>query len=189
MQFSYKGNRNYLHGTDIFIFLEKIVDGRLKLLDLKISKKIFNQPTISIKKPEIIKKNFKKNFKAFCRINDKKKRLVFFFDSKKKIKKNYAFNEKVLIKNFSLKKNQAVCKTETTLHSIEILVALTKYWHQKKVKSGNWLFVRLKLNSMFKKSKKKYLKIKNINNINNKSTICEVFEDKKKNWTNLFYFE
>jgi len=180
MKFSFKGNRKYIHGTDIFIFLEKIIDGKLKLLDLKILKKITKEPLISIKRSYNIKYKIDNSLKALCKINDKKNKYVFFSESKKKIKKSYSFNEKKLIKNFIIKKNSASCIIETSLHSIEILVALTKYWHQKQVKSGNWLFVRLKLYKIFKKTKKKFIKIININNINNNYTISEIFDNKEK---------
>ena len=34
---------------------------------------------------------------------------------------------------------------KTSLHSVEILVSLTKFWHLKNVKKGKWFFTRLKL--------------------------------------------
>ncbi len=68
---------------------------------------------------------------------------------------------------------------KTTLHSVEILVSLTKFWHLKNVKKGKWLFTRLKLKKWFNTSKNKNIKIKNLVNINNNSTISEIYENNK----------
>ena len=179
MHFSFKGNRQYIHGTDIFIFLENLIEGKIKLFDLRIIKKIKRQPNIKIYNYIKNNKNQKNKANVICRIVDNKDRIILFNESKKNISDRYSFDENILKKNFYLKGNIANCSFESSLHSIEILVALTKYWHQKKIKLGNWVFVRLKLNKKFKNFKIKNLKIKNINNINNKRTISEVFQNKK----------
>ena len=174
-KFLFKGSRKYLHGTDMVIYLEKFAFKPLKLFDLKIHKKILNQPKILIKKKLSGKAE---NYLAICKIFGKENKVILFQNSKDKITQNYPFDEEKISKKFILKQKEAECKIITPYHSVEILVALTKFWHKKNFKK-EWLFTRLKLRKWFSKNKKKNIKIQNIVNFDNVTTISNIFENDK----------
>ena len=174
--FLYKGSRDYIHGTDLTIYLEQYIRFPLKSFDLKIHKKIKHQPKIIVS--DKLNKKIKGSY-ASCKILCKKNKLISFCKSKKKVINRYSFDEKLISKNFLLNKKNASCKIKTSLHSIEVLVSLTKFWHLKNVKKGVWLFTRLKLKKWFNTSKNKNIKIQNIVNINNNSTISKIYENNK----------
>ncbi len=83
MHFSFKGNRQYIHGTDIFIFLENLIEGKIKLFDLRIIKKIKRQPKIKIYNYISNNKNQKNKANVICRIVDNKDRIILFSESEK----------------------------------------------------------------------------------------------------------
>ena len=69
---------------------------------------------------------------------------------------------------------------KTSFRDIEILVALTKFWHKKKVnKSGKWIFNRIKLIKNFENKYIKNIKIKNVSNKFNKYTVSSIFQNNK----------
>ena len=174
--FLFKGNRKYVHGTDIAIYLEKYVQKPLKLFDLKITKQIKTQPRILL--VNSLKKRLKKS-SATCKIKGKKNIFILFLETKNKVLNSYSYDESLLANNYYINKKRGKCLITTSLHSVEILVSLTKYWHQKRVCKGEWMFTRLKLNKWFNKSNIKNIEIENFLNLNNKSTISKVFENKK----------
>ena len=181
--FLFKGSRDYIHGTDLVIYLEQYINFPLKSFDLKIHKKIQHQPKIIVS--EKLNKKIKSSY-ASCKILCKNNKLISFCRSKKKIINRYSYDENLISNNFFSNKKNASCKMKTSLHSVEILVSLTKFWHLKNVKKGKWFFTRLKLKKWFNTSKNKNIVIKNLVNINNNSTISEIYE-KNKNIGQIFF--
>jgi len=111
-----------------------------------------------------------------CRIVSNQEKLIALIKTNTKIIKSYPFDEKSLYPNFVIKKDEASCCFDTTLDNIDILVSLTKYWHNKKFKKkeGKWFFSRLKLKKKFKNFKVKKIKIKKKKILFN-STISHVY--------------
>lgn len=66
------------------------------------------------------------------------------------------------------------------MSSIEVLIALTKYFHLKKIKNCNWLFTKLKIHRKLNEKKNKIFSIYLKKNFMNKFTLSEIFQNTKK---------
>ena len=177
--FLFKGNRKYIHGTDLYRYLKKFFPIKFNYIDIKFHKQIKFQPKILTFKKQLSKIDYKKILLT-CKITSKKEKLIAFVETNIKVKKSYPYDEKLLYPNFVIKKNEARCNFNTTLDDIDVLVSLTKYWHVKKFgkKKGQWLFSRLKLKKKFKDLEIKKIKIKNKTILFN-STINYVYVSNK----------
>ena len=83
-----------------------------------------------------------------CILNITRKNInkkILLFETNKKVKIGYYYDESLFYRYFRLKKKTTSCNFQTSMSSIEVLVSLTKYFHIKKIKNCNWFFVKLKL--------------------------------------------
>lgn len=177
--FLFKGKRKYIHGTDLYRYLENYFPDKFKYVDIKFHKQINFQPKFVFSKKKIQKIKSDKIFLT-CNIVSKQEKLIALIKTNTKIIKSYPFDEKLLYSNFVVKKDEASCHLKTTLDNIDILVSLTKFWHYKQFKKnkGKWLFSRLKLKKKFENLKVKRIKIKKKIILFN-STINYIYESNK----------
>tara|TARA_B100001741_G_C16497572_1_gene572955 strand:- start:464 stop:1027 length:564 start_codon:yes stop_codon:yes gene_type:complete len=175
--FSYKGSRKYIHVTDIYNNL--IINYKYKNLDILFKKKIFNQPKI-IFLNKLIKNQRSKVANCSIKISDKKKtNIIFIYDSKKKIATRYGYDEKLFYNFFRIKKLSCECNFSTSMSSIEVLVALTKFFHLKKLRKHNWFFSRLKLVKKLKENNFKIFSIYLKKNYLDMFTILDIYQSNK----------
>lgn len=173
-KFKFKSNRKYLHGTDIYnYFIKK------KFKDIKIvfKKKIIYQPKIINCTKEINLED------KLCTIEYNHQKKNFFFalvNSKKKINQSYEYNEIEMYNFFKLYNKKASCNFKSKFSSIETLVALNKFYHNKKIKLKNWYFSGLKLYSSLDENIYKKYTINLKKNILNKFTITNIYKNNKK---------
>ena len=183
MNFLFRGDRKYIQGADIYIFIEYLIKKKtFSNLDLSFKGFLTTQPIIKINNIKSKTPNFSNNYIVSCIIEEKKnKTIINFKNSKKIISNSFSYDENIFYKYFSLSKNSiASCKMKTSFRDIEILVALTKFWHKKKVnKSGKWIFNRIKLIKNFENKYIKNIKIKNVSNKFNKYTVSSIFQNNK----------
>jgi hypothetical protein len=183
MNFLFRGDRKYIQGADIYIFIENLIKKKtFSNLDLSFKGFLTTQPIIKINNIKSKTPNFSNNYIVSCIIEEKKnKTIINFKNSKKIISNSFSYDENIFYKYFSLSKNSiASCKMKTSFRDIEILVALTKFWHKKKVnKSGKWIFNRIKLIKNFENKYIKNIKIKNVSNKFNKYTVSSIFQNNK----------
>lgn len=181
MNFLFRGERKYLQGADIYIFIENLIKKKSFLnLDLSFKGFITTQPLVKIKKIKSNKSNYSNYDLANCIIENKNtKTIITFKNSKRAISNSFSYDEELFYKYFSLRKNSiALCKIKTSYRDIEVLVALTKFWHLKKINnSGKWIFNRIKLIKNFENKYTKNIKIKNISNKFNKFTVSSIFQN------------
>jgi hypothetical protein len=172
--FKLKSNRNYLHGTDIYNYFIK---NKFRNIKITFKKKIKKQPYIfNIFKEKITNKDL-----CILEYNYyKRKYLIGLRETKKKILSTYDYNENEFYKYFKLRKNGASCNFKSKFKSIEVLVALNKFYHNEKIRNTNWYFSKLKLNEPFDENRLKKFNIKIKKNIVNKFTIMNIYKNKKK---------
>ena len=181
--FLFRGQRKYVQGADIINYIDRLIPSKKKFekLDIIFKKFILSQPKIILIKQNKNSSYTPKKFDVLCTIKYKNsKRMIKLINSKIKINNNYSYDEKMFYKYFYPNKKKSVnCKLITDYSDIEILVALTKYWHLRNIKKkGNWIFNRLKLNKPFLNKNKKDIKIINVYNKYNKYTVSEIFQNK-----------
>lgn len=179
----FKSDRNYLHSTDIYTYLRN--NYKFEKVDLKFYNFINTQPIIKVtsnKNPDL-----KKCEIAAKITNNKKSKFVLFFKTKKKICSNYSFDENLLIKFFDYSKNEIKCNFKTKIDYIDIIVAISKYWHIVNIsKQKKWVVYRINLDTNFTEKIKKKILIKNEKINDNKTTISSIFIN-NKNVGKIYY--
>src|SRR5210317_1540115 len=121
--FKFRGNRKYVHSTDIYKFLQKKYPG-LSSLELLIKDNI--QDDVFDRKS------------IFCKGRLNKKRFIFL-KSKKKIKHSYKFDENKYDKLFEVSKTFIKCKTLIKDDFIDLVICMTNYIHKKKFPKKKYL--------------------------------------------------
>ena len=173
--FSYKGSRKYIHVTDIYNKL--IQSNNYSDVVMLFKKKIINQPRLVFQNTP--KKKLLNNVNCVIDIiHNNKKKSILIYDTKKKINTKYYFDDELFYGFFKIKKNSCNCNFETSMSSIEVLVAMTKYFHKKKLKNCSWIITKLKLDKKLNEKKNKNYTIYLKNYINN-FTKLDVYQDKK----------
>lgn len=178
----FKGNRNYLHGSDIYNYITNIQKKKYKKLTITFSSMIKKNIVFKVHK---IKKIEQLKFKNKPHVNALFEFSNYFinysiFESKKKIQGKYYYDENLMNFFFKIKKNSSHCNFTTSYSSIEVLIALNKYFHNKKIKKAQWLFSKLILHSELLEANKKNFKLKLINNKFNKYTSNRIFQNNEE---------
>tara|TARA_B100000963_G_scaffold362029_1_gene402314 strand:- start:9177 stop:9746 length:570 start_codon:yes stop_codon:yes gene_type:complete len=174
--FKFKGNRDYIHSTDIYKYLLNHYS-KVNSLELIFKLKSKNQLIFidNLEKGLIDKKN------VFCfgKLNKKK---IFFLKTKKKIKYSYKFNENMYNEIFKINKTSIKCIAQIKGDFIDLIVCMINYFHRKKFPKKKYLLVKL---NQFKKIdfnslKKQNLEIKTNLNIYSPISVNKVYINKKK---------
>jgi len=163
--FKYKGNRKYVHSTDIYKFLQKKYS-RLSSLEFLIKSKSKNQLLFK----DNIQDNVFDRRDIFCKGKLNIKRFIFL-KSKKKIKHSYKFDENKYDKLFEVNKNFIKCKTLIKDDFIDLIICMINYIHKKKFPRKKYLLVKL---IQLKKIQTNSLKMQNLKirtTVNNHSPI------------------
>lgn len=183
MSFLLRGDRKYIQGSDIFLYVEKyLVNKKIKKLNIIFKEFLISNPKIKFlkKKNTLYKLNYK--YSVLCEIILKKEIFVILFsNSKKKLRLNYSYDETLFYKYFKINKKGAGCNLKTSFKDIEILISLTKFWHENYVdRKKKWIVNKIELNNLFKNKIKKKIMIKNIENKFNKYTVSNIIQNNKK---------
>lgn len=172
--FKLKGNRNYLRGADIYrYFIKK----NFKDIKIEFKKRIKYIPILTnyskVKNKNRISSivEFKKNSKISR---------ICLIDSKKKITEKESYSENIIYKYFKLNKNGASCNFKTKFSAIDVVVALNKIFHNKKIKQNEWYLAKLELKQALSDNPLKKYTLKLKSNTLNKLTTIHLFENKKK---------
>ena len=171
--FKFKNQRNYIHGTDIFNYF--LNNQKYKFIDLRFKKIIKRQPKVTLKPSKK-----QKIVASISYLKNKKKKKFYLQETNLKIRGKYNIEENIPLKNYRIYKKTAKCDFITPLTPIEVLIDLTKKFHNKKISKGKWLFTKIFLNKNFKIVKRKKFKILIIQNYQNLYTICKIFEYNKE---------
>ena len=154
--FFFKGDRNYLHSSDVYSYLIK--NFKFNSIDIKFSKFIKSQPNIKVSRTLFARETEKKVLPSITAsiVHKNKAKLVMFYPTKQKIKYSYSYDENLLINYFKVSKNTVNCNFCTSTKYIDLIVSMSKYWHQKKINSKKkWIVIRLTLKQKIKSSLKK----------------------------------
>ena len=85
-----------------------------------------------------------------------------------------------MYKHFKLYKKSASCNFKSNSTSIDVLIALNKFYNNKRIKLTKWYFTKLKLTKALDENILKKYTIKIKKNILNKFTITSIYKNKKK---------
>ena len=155
LEFSFKGDRTYVHGTDIYNKILFLINNSVnKNFDLAIHNKIITNISLTEKKPIDEQK-----ISFSCKYLDKNNNKVVLYGVQNgiSINCNYPYDEEKII-NYSLvntKEQSIILKLDTAYTFMENTVALNKHLLQSifKDKKGKWYFTRLQLIKIPKEKK------------------------------------
>lgn len=153
--FLLKGNRNYIHSSDIILFLEKKFPN-LKKLKINFKSPIFGQPIFKFSEEnKFSDQNFIGEFYL-----DNKIYYFAFLDTNNKNLKNYPYNEDYLFKKFqNLPNNSVAFFEESNYDNIDIFISMCKYSSINQYKSKKWSVIKIYLNQAINNLQCKYKKI------------------------------
>lgn len=163
--FKFRGNRKYVHSTDIYKFLQKKYS-RLYSLEFLIKSKSKNQLFFK----DNIQDDVFDRRNIFCtgKLNNKK---FIFLKNKKKIKHSYKFNENKYDKLFKVNKTFIKCKTQIKDDFIDLIICMTNHLHKKKFPKKKYLLVKLIQLKKIQTNSLKMQNLKIITTANNHSPI------------------
>ncbi|MBE0499650.1 MAG: hypothetical protein IBX43_10525 [Campylobacterales bacterium] len=181
LEFCFKGNRTYVHGTDIYNkmieFIKDIKDN--ESFDCSFHGVAKTNLEISEQKPEDENK-----LKFACKYTDTQnnKKIIYGIENNKKIECRYEYPEEDICKLTNLDlKNQEISLEESSSYTfVENSVALNKYLLENLFPNANgkWYFTRFQLKEI--PDKNHYpLKLVLKANFNFKLTKTEVFIDNR----------
>ena len=170
--FKLKNKRTYIHGTDIFNYF--INGKKYKYIDIRFKKILKSQPKVIL-----MPSNTKKIVASISFLQNKRKKKIYLQETNLKVLDKYVIEENIPSSNYEIKKTTAKCDFTTSLTPIEVLVDLTKKFHNEAVSKKKWLFTKIFLIKNFKRIKRKKFKILIIQNYQNLSTVCKIFEYNK----------
>jgi hypothetical protein len=173
--FLFKGNRDYLHSSDITNFICN--NYSYNYLDIKFYKPLKTQPNFKLTKR--IYNNHKANIVAKIKKNKVEKFLIFY-DTDNEVKNRYPYDEELLNKFFKIGSDNVQCNLKTSINYIDLIVSMSTLWHLQKIsKKKKWIVVRIKFNKTIVVKKLKNIFIKVVKIMNRKNTESEIFIDKK----------
>ena len=172
--FSYKGDRDYIHSSDIINFINR--NYLYNKIDIKFYKLLRFQPKIRL----INKLGNSRGVNIIAKIEKNKiEKFILFYETKLKVKNDYSFDESLLSKYFKVNKKNIKCDFETEIKFIDIIVSMTKLWHLKNLdKRKNWFVGRLNRFKKINEKKRKNINIKVKKIKYDKFTESEIIIDK-----------
>jgi hypothetical protein len=155
LNFKFKGDRKYVHGTDIFNYLLEEFSTIENIhnysnLNLSIKKQIYNQCTLHIYKDlEDSFINKIKDASATLSLNLNSTKIYSYIEqTNEPIGNNYVYNEEEIINSTKIHIDSTFLIENNKFTNIENIVAMNKVLVSSKFKSEHqkWFFSKLELN-------------------------------------------
>ena len=182
MKFYFKGNRNYIHSSDIITFLEKKFP-KIKNLKIFFRSKLSSQPIFRLSDE---KNHSKDNFNGEFYLEDK----IYYFSFSNTLNKdikNYPYDEESIFQKVKFNQDNYVeFFEESKYNNIDILISMAKYLSIQKFKSKSWSVVKINLKQGINHLQYKYKEIK-IALVKNRLIKYDVICDKKNLGEIYFY--
>ena len=142
LDFCFKGNRKYVHGTDIAMKLIKSCADEVKNIDIAFHAITVNNMCFSTEKPE--GKDVKVTFRC---IQDENKVVLFGIENNTSIECRYEYFEESIVDNsiVDITEKSIILNTPTEYSFIEHIVAMNKSLLESIYTdiNGKWYFTRL----------------------------------------------
>ena len=145
LEFCFKGNRSYIHGTDIFSKLVEQVGDRSFNIDLVLHGITTNNMSFTDEKPKQ-----KKEIKVILNYQYNEEKIKLFgTETDAKVNCRYAYNEEAIVKNsiVNIAEKNILLKMPANFSFIEHIVAMNKALLENLYTDleGKWYFTRLQL--------------------------------------------
>ncbi len=186
LHFSFKGKRNYLHGTDIYTTIIKQIESEYNrkisgFINLAIHTMIYKECDLVIKqpgdffsKPDLAVVNF------MIDLGDDKVG-GWLVATNRPIQSRYDYDEERIEVLCKVRNQEIIITGETVFLSIEVVVSMTKQLHNALFPSSDakWFFTKLELIRPLQYTDSSNLIIRHKHNFNNRLTKSEIFSQKR----------
>ena len=183
LEFKYKGNRTYIHGTDIYTHVLKLFEDTYGMAkDIKLSFHKIANTNLEI---DILRKGDKGYDYSECAfimelISDSGEYVVAGIPTSENIVERYAYDEEKIVETciFNNEEKWINLKDRLPYHNIEIIVAMNKaLLSQLLPEPGKWYFGKLHVHQDINKMDSNDIKVQLIRNIGSKITKSLILMD------------
>jgi len=177
LKLSYKGDRQYLQGPDIYNAVTRIVSGRNPSIVFNRIKMVFhkiahNQCKLTYGNYSVLEQMPKNINVEVIFIAPSTHIIGWLVETAEHVIERISYPEDGIVKKTSIEGKIITIGGEIPFTPIEILVAMTKQLHMTlyPVKTGRWIFTRLELNRLLTISDASKFKVEIEKNLNNRLT-------------------
>ncbi len=186
LKFRFKGNRDYVHGTDVYNQTMDEIKAQCNCNELKALKfaihhiasrhcdLLLGDAGEVLKKPDDI-------FVDLFINTDKGNLFAFLVETNKAVKDRYEYDENRIGVLCKIIGEKIIISGKSGYSSIETAVSMTKKLHYElfQVKHGKWFFTRLELKRLLENADSGKLAIVFKHNLDNRFTKSEIFSGKE----------
>ena len=184
--FSFKGNRTYIHGTDFFDVISSCLRRQLPahqdgfITNLSFRQFAIRQCRIYLYSPPEIKAECICQG-LWCSGNTNKPIRFWVYEREGPVTERYEFDEKLICSGSELSKDRVGSFVVPEFSSIENIVALTKHLHNAKwpLEQGKWVFGQIVL-KLALPSQSETIEIQNSQPIKHRISRNKIFVDQRE---------
>lgn len=177
LRLAYKGDRDYLQGTEIYNAVTRIIGGsnpgivfnRIKMVFHKIAR---NQCRLTYGNHLVLEQMPKDINVEVIFISPSSHIIGWLVETDEPVIERIPYPEEDIVKQTSIEGNIITIEGEVQFTPIEILVAMTKHLHVSlyPIKAGRWIITRLELNRLLTIFDAPKFKVEIEKNLNNRLT-------------------
>jgi hypothetical protein len=185
LNFKFKGDRNYVHGTDIYTKVLQHLSKEFTIsnIDLSFHKVAKNNLAGELLPAGSVSSNKANPASIFKFNNTIETYIVRLFETNKEVTENYEYNEEEVIKGSVLNRDEKsiLLRSSSSYTNIEKVVALNKRLLENLLTDpGKWFFTRISIDKDLNQLKPEVIALKLIKNIGSKITKTLILFDGKE---------
>ncbi len=180
LKLQYKGERNYIRGSDIYNaamdIVQTMLDDQAWINHIVFRGFARNSCDLILEAP---KDYSKKAIRAVCTIKHKEKLIpAIIVETNNKINERYGFDENIVLNEVVLQKKSIFQNRRAGFSAIEEIIVLTKHLHNKliPIQQGRWIFSQLDLIEPFTINNEYCYSIELKQNLANRMTVSNIIE-------------
>ena len=175
LNFKFKGNRNYVHGTDIYTKVLQHLSKEFTIsnIDLSFHKVVKNNLIAEFLPGDHVNSDNAIPASIFKFTEPVKTNIVYLFETNNEVTENYEYNEEDVIKASIFKGDEKsiLLNSPSSYTNIEKVVALNKRLLENLfTDAGKWFFTRITIDKDLNQQQPEIITLKLIRNIGSKIT-------------------
>ena len=175
LNFKFKGNRNYVHGTDIYTKVLQHLSKEFTIsnIDLSFHKVVKNNLVAEFVSGDHVNSDKATPASIFKFADPVKTNIVYLFETNNEVTENYEYNEEDVIKAsiFTEDEKSILLNSSSSYTNIEKVVALNKRLLENLLTDpGKWFFTRITIDKDLNQQQPEIITLKLIRNIGSKIT-------------------
>jgi hypothetical protein len=188
LNFKFKGNRNYVHGTDIYTKVLQHLSKEFTIsnIDLSFHKVVKNNLTAEFVPAGYVSSNKTTPASIFKFASSKETYIVYLFETNEEVTENYEYNEDEVVSAsvFNEDEKSILLNSSSSYINIEKVVALNKRLLENLLTDpGKWFFTRITIDKDLNQQQPEIITLKLVKNIGSKITKTLIlFDDEEQGY-------